>query len=77
VSYGPSFADMFRRSAAYGDKILRGARPTDLPVEQPAKFDFVLNLPCRRCSSPAPMRLLNEAPPVHRPARRRGSSAAA
>jgi putative ABC transport system substrate-binding protein len=44
MSYGPSFADMFRRSAAYVDKILRGARPADLPVEQPTKFDFVVNL---------------------------------
>jgi putative ABC transport system substrate-binding protein len=44
MSYGPSFANMFRRSAEYVDKILRGAKPADLPVEQPTKLDLVLNL---------------------------------
>ena len=44
MSYGPNFPDLFRRAAEYVDKILRGANPADIPVEQPTKFDFVLNL---------------------------------
>ncbi|MCC6776020.1 MAG: ABC transporter substrate-binding protein [Hyphomicrobiales bacterium] len=44
MSYGPNFPDFFRRSAEIIDKILRGAKPADIPVEQPTKFDLVLNL---------------------------------
>ena len=44
MSYGPSFSDLWIRMGAIVDKILRGARPTDLPVEQPTKFELVLNL---------------------------------
>jgi putative tryptophan/tyrosine transport system substrate-binding protein len=44
MSYGPSFPDLFRRSAELVDKILRGAKPADIPIEQPTKFDLVVNL---------------------------------
>ena len=64
MSYGPNFPDLYRRAADYVDKILRGAKPADIPVEQPTKFDLVINLrpprrsasTCRRPCSPAPTR---------------------
>ena len=44
MSYGPSYPDLHRRAADFVDRILRGAKPTDLPVQQPTKFEFVVNL---------------------------------
>ena len=43
MSYGPNFPELFRRAADYVDKILRGTKPSDIPVEQPTKFDLTLN----------------------------------
>jgi putative tryptophan/tyrosine transport system substrate-binding protein len=48
ISYGPNIPDLFRRAAEYVDKILRGVRPADIPVEQPTRFDLVVNLTTAR-----------------------------
>ena len=44
ISYSPSLTDLFRRAVVYVDKVLKGAKPADLPVEQPTKFEMVINM---------------------------------
>jgi len=44
MSYGPNLPDLYRRAAEFADKILRGAKPADIPVEQPTKFELIVNL---------------------------------
>jgi putative ABC transport system substrate-binding protein len=65
MSYAPSYEDLFRRSATYVDKILRGAKPSDLPIEQPTKFEFLVNLKtARMLGVPIPPSLLLRADQV-------------
>ena len=65
MSFGANWPDQFRRSADYVDKILRGAKPADLPVQQPTKFDLIVNLiTAKALGLPVPPTLLARADEV-------------
>jgi len=67
IFYGLSFTDLFRRAAVYVDKILNGAKPADLPVQQATKFEFIINLKAaKQIGLTIPVRVLERANQVIR-----------
>ena len=65
IAYGPSYPDLYRRAAIYVDKILRGASPSSLPVEQPTKFELIINVKAARAIGlQVPMALMVRADEV-------------
>jgi putative ABC transport system substrate-binding protein len=65
MSYAPSYTDLWRRAAAFVDKILKGTKPADMPVEQPTKFEFVVNLKtAKQIGMTIPQKMLERADKV-------------
>ena len=63
MAYGPNLSDQYRRAAYYVDRILKGAKPADLPVEQPMTFEFVVNMKTAQSwASPSPTRSCSRSP---------------
>ena len=62
MSYGADFEDLYRKAAYYGDRILKGTKPADLPVQQATKFEFVINLKAaKQIGLTIPVRVLEQA----------------